>query len=227
MIKLIIFDLDGTLADTIDDIGSAVNSTLSELGFNPLSRKQIISNINYGAYELIKRSLPDEYSENAEFIKNALKIYEKHYALCYSEKTYLYSGIKEALSELSKKGVLLAVLSNKQDEFVKTIIKKLLPEISFAFVMGPGAFPPKPCPDSVNFIMQGCGAKPFETAFVGDSNIDMLTAVSSLSHAVGVTWGYRSREVLLENGASILIDTPENIKEIPELIAKLQEKHGN
>ena len=218
MLKLIIFDLDGTLADTLDDIGDGVNSMLREFSFNTLTRKDVTANINRGARELIRKSLPENVRENADFVTKALQIYERYYAECYCNKTYLYPHIKEALTALSESGIKLAVLSNKQDEFVKHIISKLLPEIPFSFVLGQGQFPTKPSPDAVDHILNFLGIRPEETAFVGDSHIDMLTAKNTGTHAVGVTWGYRSRDILLENGAHLLIEDAEELKKLPKLI---------
>ena len=215
MIKLVIFDLDGTLADTLDDIGDGVNAMLCDFSFPTLTRKDINANINRGPRELIRLCLPAEMRENEEFISKALEIYKGYYNLCYCNKTALYPGIQEALSSLSDNGVKLAVLSNKQDDAVKVIVSHLLPEIPFEYVLGHAEFPTKPSPDAANYIMTSIGVLPSETAFVGDSHIDMQTAVNCGSHPVGVTWGYRSRDVLIENGARYLIDRPADLKNIP------------
>ena len=218
MIRLIIFDLDGTLADTLDDIGDGVNRMLSDFSFPLLTRKDIQANINNGPRELIRRCLPEKYRADEEFVSKALDIYKGYYNLCYCNKTALYPGVKEALISLSKKGVKLAVLSNKQDEAVKVIVSALLPEIPFAAVLGHGVFPTKPCPDSVNYIMDTVGVTPEETAFVGDSNVDVQTALNSGTFPVGVTWGYRDRSILTECGARLLIDKTETLASIPSLI---------
>ncbi len=214
MIKLIIFDLDGTLADTLDDIGDAVNEMLTDYSFPTLTRRDILANINRGARELIRLCLPEKARSSEDFITEALNVYKSYYNLRYCNKTSLYPGIKEALSALNEGGIKLAVLSNKQDEAVKLIIARLLPEIPFSCVLGQGPFPTKPSPDAVNYIMNIAGASSEETAFVGDSHIDMFTAKNSGTLAVGVTWGYRSREVLTENGAQYLIDKTEDLVNI-------------
>ena len=219
MIKLIIFDLDGTLADTLDDIGDAVNMMLSDFSFPTLTRKEVTANINRGARELIRRSLPEEKREDSDLVTRALEIYESYYSKCYCNKTYLYEGIRESLKSLSESEVKLAVLSNKQDPFVKHIISELLPDIPFSFVLGQGQFPTKPSPDAVNYILSSLGVNASETAFVGDSHVDMITAKNTGTHAVGVTWGYRSPEVLKENGAEVFIDRAEDLKDIPSLIS--------
>ena len=211
MIKAAIFDLDGTIADTLDDITDGINGMLCEYSFPILTRSDTLKNINYGAFELVKRSLPEKYRDNKDFIINALKVYEKYYAECYDNKTCVYQGIPQALKELSKAKIKLAILSNKQDLFVKNIISKLFPENLFDLVLGQGRFPPKPSSDAPLFICNELDSKPSETAFVGDSHVDMLTAKAASLHPVGVTWGYRSREVLIENGAEILISSPHEL----------------
>lgn len=218
MIKLIIFDLDGTLADTLDDIGDAINAMLKEFSFPTLTRKEVTANINRGARELIRRSLPENVRENADLVTKALEVYERHYATCYCNKTYLYPGIRDSLKTLSENGVILAILSNKQDTFVKHIIEELLQDIPFSFVLGQGQFSTKPSPDAVCHILNELNVSHEETAFVGDSHVDMLTAKNTGTHAVGVTWGYRSREVLLENGAEHLIETADELTKIPQII---------
>lgn len=218
MIKLIIFDLDGTLADTLDDIGDAVNEMLSDYSFPLLKRKDIHANINRGARELIRLCLPEKARESEEFITEALNVYKGYYNRRYCVKTHLYDGIRESLTVLSQKGVKLAVLSNKQDEAVKLIVNKLLPEIPFALVLGQGQFPTKPCPDAVNHILLSLNVTQGETAFVGDSNVDMQTALNSGAFPVGVTWGYRSRDILTESGARLLIDDPHDLSDLCEKI---------
>ena len=207
MIKATVFDLDGTIADTIDDIADALNSMLKDQGFPTLTRAQALANINNGAFRLVRRSLPEKYRNDDDFIRKCLSVYESYYEKCYDNRTYPYDGIIEALSEFSKR-VPIAVLSNKQDLFVKNIVKKLFPSGMFSFVLGQGEFPPKPDPAAILYVCEKLGVKPEECALVGDSNVDMLTAKNSGVHAVGVTWGYRSREMLIEHGAELLIDEP-------------------
>ena len=218
MIKLIIFDLDGTLADTLDDIGDGVNRMLGDFDLPLLTRKDVQANINNGPRELIRRSLPEKYRNDEEFVSKALAVYKGYYNLCYCNKTALYPGVKEALLSLSEKGIKLAVLSNKQDEAVKVIVSSLLPDIPFACVLGQGEFPTKPCPDAVINIMNTVGVSPEETAFVGDSNVDVQTALNSGTYPVGVTWGYRDKDVLLNAGARLLIEKTETLAFVPELI---------
>ena len=213
MKKAIIFDLDGTLADTIDDITDGLNGMLNEYGFDSITREQTLNNINNGAFELVRRSLPREKQDDA-FVTEAKKVYEKYYSDCYCNKTLEYNGCKEALLSLQEKDVSLSVLSNKQDEFVKVIVSKLFPEIKFDFVIGQGVFPTKPDPSAVTFILDKLHLSPSDAVIVGDSNVDMLTAKNADITAVGVSWGYRSPDILNKNGATIILNSPNEIASV-------------
>jgi len=219
MIKSLIFDLDGTLADTITDIRDGLNGMLTEYGFPLVTTEQTLSNINNGALELVRRSLPEQRRSDDGFVKKAKQVYEKYYSECYNCKTTEYKGCSEALNELALQGISLNVLSNKQDFFVKKIIKKLFYDVRFDFVIGQSElFPTKPDPSSTLHILSSLGVKPSEAVFVGDSNVDMITAKNASVAAVGVAWGYRSRDILLENGAKIIIDTPYELVKIPKFL---------
>lgn len=219
MTKAIIFDLDGTLADTIQDITDGINSMLTEYGFPTLTVEDSLKNINNGAFELVRRSLPSNKRTDDKFIKEAKLVYEKYYAQCYNRKTSEYQGWTETLKKLSAFGISLNVLSNKQDAFVKEIIKKLFPDIKFDFVIGQSEqFKTKPDPSAVNHILSSLGVQPEEALFIGDSNVDMITAKNSNITPIGVSWGYRSREILIENGASFIIDTPDMLCNVPNIL---------
>ena len=218
MIKTVILDLDGTLADTITDIRDGLNGMLGQLGFPQVSKSDTLANINNGAFELVRRSLPEKYRTDDDFVKIAKVIYEKYYAECYNTQTAEYVGITEALKSLSDSKITLSVLSNKQDEFVKKIVAKLFPDIPFAFVMGQSdRFPTKPDPTSILYILDSLGASRCEAALVGDSNIDMLTARNAEIIPIGVAWGYRSKEILLENGAKYIVSSPCELTKITNL----------
>lgn len=224
MIKALIFDLDGTLADTIDDIGWAVNKMLAARGFPTLTRADHLANINNGAFQLIKRSVPKEYRENEPFVKECLSEYEREYSTHYAIDTKAYDGAKEALLRLANKGCRLAVLSNKQDGYVKKIIDTLFPEVPFEEVMGQTELPTKPDPTVPLIIAKNLGVLPRETAFVGDSQVDIKTALNAGMRPVGVAWGYRSTELLIREGAELIIDTPPRISDITELIRSEKNK---
>ncbi len=215
MIRNIIFDLDGTLADTILDIRSGLNGMLTEYGFSTVTKEQTLANINNGALELVRRSLPEKYRCDDSFVKDAKLVYEKYYSICYNDLTAEYSGCNDALKKLACHGVSLSVLSNKQDEFVKKIVQKLFPDIPFKFVFGQSdKFPTKPDPSSILYILDELSIPASETALIGDSNVDILTAKNAHVLPIGVSWGYRNKDILLECGARHIIDTPADITDI-------------
>lgn len=204
MLKAMIFDLDGTLADTIDDICASLNRMLVLHGFPTLNREGTLQNINNGPYELVRRSLPCSARDDEAFVSRCLAEYDGFYGEHYMCDTRPYPGVHEALAALEERGVKLAVLSNKQDAYVKKIIATLFADIGFCEVRGVDELPPKPDPTAALLIADKLGAEPGEVAFVGDSHVDMLTARNAKMYPVGVCWGYRSEQVLIENGACTL-----------------------
>jgi phosphoglycolate phosphatase len=219
MIKLIIFDLDGTLADTIFDIRDGLNGMLTEYGFHLVNKEQTLSFINNGALELVRRSLPVKHQGDDEYVKEAKRVYERYYSKCYNNMTAEYEGCSNALKTLANSGVHLAVLSNKQDEFVKKIVEKLFSDIPFEFVLGQSdKFPTKPDPTSIHYIMNELGVSGNETVLVGDSNVDMLTAKNAGVIPLGVSWGYRPKEILIELGARHILSSPSEFAEIISIL---------
>ena len=209
MIRGIIFDLDGTLCDTLDDIRSGVNATLRRLGYRERSIEDIHKFINNGARELIRRSLPKDVSDVNLIVDSALSDYDMEYAKCYCDKTYVFDGIKEILIELSDLGFPPAVLSNKQDEFVRGIIDRLFDKDTFDVFMGQSDFPAKPNPASALYIAKLLGAKPDACIYVGDSDVDVETARNAGMKFIGVKWGYRDEETLRRAGADVIASDPQ------------------
>ena len=219
MIKAVIFDLDGTLANTMPDLQTAMNGMLTKLGYKTRTRVELLGFINRGSREFVRRSLPKEV-QGVEFIlDSALQIYEDEYSRCYDDKTIAYTGINDLITNLKAKGIKLAVLSNKQDPFVKRIIEVLFGKDAFKIAMGQSTMPVKPNPTAPHYIAKHLGVKPNNCLFVGDSDVDMETAKNAGMTSVGVAWGYRPKESLQEAGANYLIDEP---KEILEIIDKIK-----
>ena len=192
MIKAVIFDLDGTLCDTMEDLLTAMNAMLRSFGWPERTRGELLRFINRGARAFVADSMPEgsHSSPDDEIVSRALKVYNDCYAACCGDKTVPYEGIKETLIGLSKK-YALGVLSNKQEPFVRLIIDRCLSEL---------------------------GAEPSECVFVGDSDVDMRTGNNAGMISLGVLWGYRDRATLEGAGAAALCEKP---ADLPAVIGRL------
>ena len=224
MVEGVIFDLDGTLADTMGDLETAMNSMLTKMGYPTRTRDELLGFINNGAREFVRRSLPEEVQDSEMIINTALSFYDEAYQLCYSQKTALYEGIKEAVLALTEMGVKVAVLSNKQDRFVKNIIDKLFDKKLFSAAVGQSSLPPKPNPQIVQFTTKKMRVKTSRCIMVGDSDVDMRTAIASGMRAIGVSWGYRDSLLLKQNGADYIANKPEEIVKIVDELIKSEPK---
>ena len=216
MIKAIIFDLDGTLADTMPDLQTAMNGMLTRLGYKTRTRTELVKAINNGAKEFVRRSLPRDVQGVDFILQSAIEAYEDEYSKCYMEKTSPYDGIEALLMDLRSMGIKLAVLSNKQDAFVKDIIGKLFDKKLFNYVQGQDKLPIKPNPTAALQIARGMGVKPSKCLFIGDSDVDMETAKNGGMRSIGVCWGYRPQEVLEAAGATFIAKEPNDICKIVE-----------
>ncbi len=215
MIKAVVFDLDGTLVNSIDDLADSSNAALMELGFPTHEVEKYRYFIGDGMRKLIERILPQEERYD-EMIETCHKIFRRIYDENYLNKTAAYEGIYEMLDSLKEKGYKLAVISNKVDVMAKKIVSELFGSV-FDFASGKvDNLPTKPDPTLTLSIMKEMGVKPNECAFVGDSGMDMLTAVNTGALPIGVSWGFRGREELLENGAQYIIDAPLHIMDVLE-----------
>ena len=214
MIKAIIFDLDGTVADTISAIREGVNLTMEQLGYPVHTDADIRRFINHGARELIRQSLPAEVSVDPARVDEALDIYQGMYERTYRNTDLCYDGMVDAMVALSRR-YKLAILSNKQDRMVKGLAEQLLPAGVVMIAQGQiEGVPVKPDPTAVWEICRKMGVDPTECAFVGDSDVDMVTAHNAKCIPVGVLWGYRGEEVLRAAGAGVLVTQPGELEKI-------------
>lgn len=216
MYQYIIFDLDGTLLNTLDDLGDAGNYTCRQMGWpeHPMNAyKYFVGN---GMEKLVERFTPQEY-RTPEILKEALDIFIPFYNLHKEDKTLPYDGITETLDRLKKAGIKMAVLTNKADHLARPVVEQYFPG-QFDFVQGalPGQ-PTKPNPALLHQLMEKMGATQENTLFVGDSNVDIRTAINGGLTGCGVLWGFRTRQELVEEGADILVETP---RQLAELILK-------
>ncbi len=210
----VIFDLDGTLLDTVQDIANAMNSVLERHGF-PLhdiaSYRRFIGN---GIPKLVYRALPSEVSESVHYNKLLVEVideYSKHLDIF----TKLYPGIDELLTELTTRGIHLAILSNKDDSFMDEVVATYLSQWDFEVVFGARANTPvKPDPYSALEIAEIMELQPAEFIFLGDTSVDMHTATNAGMYALGAAWGFRGREELYANGAQSVIDYPIDLLEL-------------
>ncbi len=213
MIKGVIFDLDGTTLNTLDDIADAFNKTVVEAGYAPRSRDAIRMGVGRGFRVLAERALP-EVSDKNEKEKMALR-YRENYAQEYDNKTCPYEGMTELLEKMQADGVKMAIDSNKSDFFVKSLIKKNFPGILFSDVMGSAPeYPLKPDPGKALKMIKNMGLDKKEVVYVGDSETDMATAINAGVLPVGCLWGFRDEVTLKKNGAAYLVKTPEDIYEL-------------
>ena len=211
MYKLMIFDLDGTILATLDDLYNSVNYALSTLGYPTRSYTEVRAFVGNGMLNLIKRSAPDGASEDE--IQNILTTFRSHYAIHKADCTKPYTGIEKVLDNLKKQGAILTVLSNKDDDAVGVLCEKYFPNV-FDFTAGNRADRKrKPDPESVHAIINKYGLTTRDTVYIGDSEVDVLTAKNAKVDCVAVSWGFRDREVLVDTGATMIADTMDELYE--------------
>ena len=211
MIKAVLFDLDGTLVNSLSDLAASTNFALTKFGFSTHETEKYKYFVGDGMAKLIERALPED-KRDMETINTTLDIFMEHYRAHYVDKTVPYNGISELLDAF--KGYKKAVISNKADEMVIPLTKKLLGD-RFEIVCGKReGYPTKPDPTLTLEIIEKLGVAPNECIFVGDSGMDMAVAKNSGCVALGVLWGFRSEEELLLNGADYIAKKPAEILEI-------------
>ena len=209
--KAILFDLDGTLLDTLKDIGNAANRVLAGKGFPTHELDAYRYFVGDGTAMLINRALPEE-KRNDDVIRACLTEFLEDYGRNWNVKTLPYEGIPEMLDALNHRGLKMAILSNKPHEFTKQCATKLLSNWNFDVVIGQrNGVPPKPDPAGALEVAKRLNIPPAGFLYIGDSGVDMKTAVASGMFPVGALWGFRSMEELKDNGSLALVDRPSEI----------------
>ena len=212
MYKTIIFDLDGTLLDTLDDLTAAVNFALTEFGLPIRTREQVRGFVGNGIVKLMERAVGEENLQKVDFEK-VLSSFKAYYKVHCADCTKPYEKVLALLQTLQEKGVQRAVLSNKADFAVKMLAKEYFKDLLQEAVgeNEEAGIRKKPAPDSLFAVMKKLGAKPEETVYVGDSEVDIQTANNASLACVSVTWGFKDEPFLVEQGATILARTPQEI----------------
>ena len=206
--RLAIFDLDGTLLDSLEDLANSANEMLAAEGFPSHEVARYRTFVGDGARNLVERILPPE-SRNPEVIDRCLARYAETYARRWDERSQPYEGMAELLDALEARGIALAVLSNKPHAATERCMARFFGKWTWTVILGQQeGRPRKPDPAGVFEILRRTGITPGETVYLGDTDTDMRTAVGAGVFAVGVLWGFREREELETHGAEVVIERP-------------------
>lgn len=217
MIKACIFDLDGTLTNTLDSLVYSTNETLKEMKLPQISEEQCRLFVGNGARVLIEKALGSSGSENLDRIEEAMQIYGRIFDANCTYHVVPYEGITEMLESMKNRGLKLAVLSNKPHKQAVHVVETIFGKETFQWIQGQiDTVPRKPDPTAVLQIAEKLGATPEETLYIGDSEVDVATGKNAQMHTIGVTWGFRGKEVLEDAGAELIVDSPEEIMNMIE-----------
>lgn len=208
----VLFDLDGTLLNTLDDLAESVNGVLLSEGYQKRTWEEIRMFIGDGAKKLMERALPSGTPETE--ILRCLALFRNVYQKNMRNKTKPYDEIPALLMRLKEMGIKIGVVSNKPDEAVKEVCSFYFREHVNAAIGDNMNRKKKPAPDNVYEVLKQLGSRKEKTLYVGDSDVDVVTARNAGLDCVGVAWGYRSREILAEAGADHIIDEPQQLLEL-------------
>lgn len=212
MIKNVIFDMDGTILNTLDDLCDSVNFMLSECGYDSVTLDEVRGFVGNGVKLLVKRALKKDVCDD-EFDR-CMSVFSAHYDKNKENKTAPYDGILDLMRELKGMGIGMAVVSNKYDAAVKELTNRLFGEYIEVAIGESESVRPKPLPDGVKLAMDMLGAKNYDTVYIGDSDVDYMTAFNSDLPFIGVTWGFREESLLCSLGARYIARVPHDIIDI-------------
>ena len=209
--KIIIFDLDGTLLNTLDDLTDSTNYVLEHFGYPQRTKDEIRNFVGNGVSKLIERAIPN--GNKNESFEDCINMFKNIYPQNMYNKTAPYDGIVEMLKTLKSKNYIIAVVSNKFDLAVKELCDKFFPDL-IDYCAGEneaGGIRKKPAPDTVVKVLKNFGLAKEDAVYAGDSEVDIQTAHNAEMPCISVTWGFKDRKFLTDNGAKIIISEPDEI----------------
>lgn len=210
MVKLCVFDLDGTTVDTLQDLCISVNYALKANGLPTRTAEELCALVGHSTLYMCANAIAPE--DRIQYTQKVLDAYDRHYARHFCDHSRPYKGMKELMDRLHENGIRTALVSNKPHRFTARMIGELYPSDSFTTVLGMlPKFKKKPDPEPLLFVLNELNVKPGEALYIGDSEVDVAFAQNTGMPCISVTWGLRTKEKLLEAGASVLVDTPEEL----------------
>ena len=207
--QLAIFDLDGTLLNTLEDLAYSTNYIMRQFGYPESTLAEVRSFVGNGIWKLLERSAPKGTS--SEEIDRMFEQFKEHYGAHCAEKTKPYDGVMELLDALKKQGVKLAVVSNKADYAVKALCEQYFCGVFDEAVGERIGIARKPAPDTVHEVLKNLQIEKAQAIYIGDSEVDVQTANNAELDCIAVDWGFRDKEVLEEAGAELIVSTPEEL----------------
>ncbi len=209
--KAVLFDLDGTLLNTIDDLTDSMNAVLRRSGFPEHEAETFKYFVGDGMEDIVRRALPEEHRDSRT-VNEGMEAYSQEYLNRYALKTRPYDGIQELLDGLTFQGIKMAILSNKPHDFTVKMVDQLLGDWTFEPVFGVRpSVPKKPDPSAALEAAGLLQVEPKDILYLGDSDVDMMTARNAGMYAVGALWGFRTAEEILSGGAQVLVKSPADI----------------
>jgi phosphoglycolate phosphatase len=213
MVKLCVFDLDGTLVNTLHDLTDSLNYALDECGFPPLSESRVAAIVGHSVDYMCEHAVP---VENRDQTKKITERFLERYRDHSLDRSHPYDGMIDAVKRIKNAGVTVAIASNKPHADTVRVVDMLYPQNLFSLVLGrTEKFAVKPAPDALRFIMNYFGVTPEESVYVGDSDVDVLFAHNAGMRCISVNWGFRTVEEILAAGATCVTGDP---AKVPELV---------
>lgn len=207
--KAIIFDLDGTLTDTLEDLFISVNHALKSCGLPERSLDEVRKFVGNGVRKLIERSVPQDL--DSKTLEACFEAFRTHYMIHCQDHTCLYPGVAYMLTALHAKDYKMAVVSNKLQSGVDELAESFFNGVIDVAIGEQPGIPRKPAPDMVLAALKQLEVEPSEAVYIGDSDVDLQTAANSGLPCISVLWGFRSRDFLVAHGASVFVEQPEDV----------------